>query len=281
MRGQRTLAVAALALGAAPGLALGADNGAEETTESPWRIGIAFGYGQRTNPLIQSDDITVLVDIDIAWFGERWFFDNGDVGRTLHDGERFTLNVIGRFNSDRIFFSKTDTEYVSLFSSAGFVSTDEALLSAPQPIEVPDRDYAFEVGLELLSDGDWGFLQAAVHHDASDKHGGSELYVNYGRSFRRQRWFVEPSVGVSWKSADLNDYYWGVRPHEASIWLPEYRAGAGANVEARIAASYQIDRHWAFHAAAQYERLSSEAAASPLVEERSVKSGFAGFSFRF
>ncbi|HEX6996556.1 MAG TPA: MipA/OmpV family protein [Gammaproteobacteria bacterium] len=280
MRGQPTLAVAALILGAAPAIALGAGDDAEEA-ESPWRIGVAFGRGERSNPLIQSDDIDILVDIDIAWFGERWFFDNGDVGRTLRDGERYTLNVIGRFNSDRVFFSKTDTEYVSLFSRNGLVATDGAGLAAPQPVEVPDRDYAFEVGLELLSDGDWGFLQAAVHQDVSDKHGGYELYFNYGRSFRRQRWFLEPSVGVSFKSAELNDYYWGVQPHEASVALPEYEAGAGFNTEARLAARYQIDRHWAFHVAAEYERLSGEAAASPLVAERSVRSGFAGFSYRF
>jgi hypothetical protein len=29
--------------------------------ERSWRIGAAFGYGERTNPLIQSDDIPVLV----------------------------------------------------------------------------------------------------------------------------------------------------------------------------------------------------------------------------
>src|SRR5690606_15364980 len=123
--------------------------------------------------------------------------------------DRFTLNAIGRFNSDRVFFSKTDTEYVSIFSFAGTMPAET--------IEVPDRDYAFEAGLELLSDGDWGFLQAAVHHDISNTHDGYEVYFNYGRSFRRQRWFFEPSLGASYKSADMNDYYWGVRPEEANI----------------------------------------------------------------
>ncbi len=101
--------------------------------ESPWKIGIAFGYGERSNPLVQSDDIEILVDVDIAWFGERWFFDNGDVGRTLLDNERFMLNTTVRLNSNRVFFSKTDTEYVQIFSSF-------APAQLPEPIEVPDRD---------------------------------------------------------------------------------------------------------------------------------------------
>jgi outer membrane protein len=258
---------------AAAARAHGAGAAAVPDAESPWKIGLAFGYGERSNPLVQSEDIDILVDVDIAWFGKRWFFDNGDVGRTLLDGERLTLNAVARFNSDRVFFSKTDTEYVSLFGFAGTLP--------PERIVVPDRDYAFEAGVELLADGVWGFVQAAAHGDVSGTHDGYELYANYGRTMRRERWFFEPSVGASWKSADLNDYYWGVRPEESSLALPEYRVGAGWNTHARLATSYQLTRHWTFVVAAQYERLSAEAARSPLVEERSVKSGFAGFNYRF
>jgi outer membrane protein len=246
---------------------------AAESGESPWQIGIAFGYGERSNPLVQSDDIPVLIDIDIAWYGKRWFFDNGDVGRTLFNGDGLTLNAIGRINSDRVFFSKTDTEYVSIFNFAGTLPAE--------PIEVPDRDYAFEAGFELLSDGDFGFIQAAAHRDVSGTHDGYELYFHYGRTFRRQRWFVEPSFGLSFKSDDLNDYYWGVRAEEANLVLPEYRAAAGWNSHARLSARYQLTRNWTFVVAAQHERLSGAAAASPLVERRSLNSGFAGFSYRF
>ena len=267
--GHGFLTAAAVALAAAAPVVQGAE---ATDTESPWKIGIAFGHGERSNPLVQSEDIDILVDIDIAWFGERWFFDNGDVGLTLRDDERFTLNLIGRFNSDRVFFSKTDTEYVSLFTSAG---------ASSETIEVPDRDYAFEVGFEVLSDGDWGFLQLAAHRDASDRHRGYEFYANYGRTFRRQRWFFEPSFGVSWKSENLNDYYYGVREDEANTLLPTYRADGGFNTHARFATSYQLDRHWTFLLAAEYERLNGEAGNSPLVAERAVRSGFTGFNSRF
>ncbi|HEX6994687.1 MAG TPA: MipA/OmpV family protein [Gammaproteobacteria bacterium] len=267
----RFLAAAAVALAAAPFTARG-DEAAEADRESRWEIGVAFGYGERTNPLIQSDDIDILVDIDVAWFGKRWFFDNGDVGYTLRDAERFTLNLIGRINSDRVFFSKTDTKNVSIFSFGA---------ATVAPIEVPDRDYAFEAGAELLTDGDWGYLQLAAHHDVSDRHHGYELYANYGRPVRRGRWHFEPSFGFAWKSADLNDYYWGVRPEEAGVFLPEYHAGAGFNTHARFVASYMLDRHWTLLLAADHERLSSEAAASPLVADRTVRSGFAGISYRF
>ena len=73
---------------------------------------------QRTNPLIQSEDIPVIVDLDIAWFGERWFFDNFDLGFALIDNARFTTNIVARVNSDRAFFGKTNTRYVNFALTA-------------------------------------------------------------------------------------------------------------------------------------------------------------------
>src|SRR5690606_40863727 len=67
-------------------------------------------------------------------------------------------------------------------------------------------------------------LQVSAHHDASRRHDGYEIYASYGRPARRGRWLVEPSFGFAWKSRELNDYYWGVRPHESSTLLPEYRS---------------------------------------------------------
>ncbi|HEY8520579.1 MAG TPA: MipA/OmpV family protein [Gammaproteobacteria bacterium] len=275
IRERTAVAAVSLSIWAAPAVAVAAGQDAGEATASPWKVGIAFGYGRRSNPLIQSEDIDILIDVDVAWFGERWFFDNGDVGRTVLERDGYTLSVVGRLNSDRVFFSKTDTENVSLLANG------EPDPTTSEPLEVPERDYAFEVGLELLSDGGWGFLEAAWYHDASGTHGGDELFLSYGRSFVVGRWLLEPSVSMSWKSRELNDYYWGVHADEASVVLPEHRVAAGFNTEARLAASYWIDRHWAFHVAARCERLSGAAAASPLVTERTVRGAFAGFGYHF
>ena len=132
--------------------------------QKSWRFGVGLGYGERTNPLIQSDDIPVIVDLDIAWFGKRWFFDNGDLGFALFDNERFTTNIVARVNSDRAFFSKTNTRYVNFSlrrrrgSAARRPPTRHRRASdrAPLALKVPKRDYAVELGLEMLLDGEWG-----------------------------------------------------------------------------------------------------------------------------
>ena len=245
-----------------------------EATKSNWRLGAALGYGIRSNPLVQSDDIPIVVDLDIAWFGERWFFDNGDLGLTFADNDTLTASVIARVNSDRVFFGKTETRYVNLDLAGG-------PLAETVEFKPPDRDYAIELGVEALADGSWGALQLSAFHDVSGTHGGYELYANYSFGWRRQRLYIEPSLGVSYKSADLNDYYWGVTPDEAGLVAFGYEADAGINWHARFMVGYQLDMRWAVSLVTEYERLNDEAAASPIVESDSVLGWFAGLSYRF
>ena len=245
-----------------------------ESSESRWQLGIALGYGLRTNPLVQSDDIPIIVDIDIAWFGDHFFFDNGDLGLTFVDNEYVTTSLVGRVNSDRVFFGRTDTKFVT-------VSLAGQALSSTFEVSIPDRDYAGELGFELIADGRWGQLQLSAHHDVSGIHNGYDVEFDYGYGWRNQRFYVQPSFGLSFKSEDLNNYYWGVRADEANAALPEYTAGAGVNAFARMQFSYQITRNWMFSVVGEVERLNDEAAGSPIVEEQYVFGYFAGFGYRF
>ena len=245
-----------------------------EPPESRWQLGVALGYGLRTNPLVQSDDIPILVDIDIAWFGDHFFFDNGDLGLTFVDNRYVTTSLVGRVNSDRVFFGRTNTKFV-VIDLAG------APLSAAIELTIPDRDYAAELGLELLADGRWGQLQLTAFHDVSGTHEGYEVEFDYGYGWRNQRFYIEPSFGLSFKSEDLNNYYWGVRADEANAALPAYTAGSGVNTFARLQFSYQISRNWMFSFVGEVERMNDEAADSPIVEERNVFGYFAGFGYKF
>jgi len=253
--------------------------------ERRWRLGAAFGYGERTNPLIQSEDIPVIVDLDIAWFGKRWFFDNGDVGFTMLDGPRSTTSLVARLNSDRVFFGKTNTKYVN-FAYVG-KGTIEPLpasdFAAPEPVavDVPDRDYAIELGVESLIDGEWGEATLSAFHDVSGTHGGYELSAYYSRRWTVGRLTLAPTVGVSYKSADLNDYYWGVHADEANLALPEYHAGGGFGFEGGLVTNYYLTRHLRLALSVNYERLVDDVAESPLSEDDYVLGYFSGLAWTF
>ncbi|MBT8145152.1 MAG: MipA/OmpV family protein [Gammaproteobacteria bacterium] len=259
-----------------------AEPGSQRVTESPWHVAIAVGYGEYSNPLIQSDDVPIVVDLDIAWFGERAFFDNGDAGYTLHDGDDFTLSVVGRINSDRVFFNRTKTRLVT-FSQLVTDTTTGAIseVNVTQPLAIPDRDYAIEAGLELLTSGEWGHLQMSLYHDISGVHEGYEIYANYARPFRSGRWLVEPSFAASYKSDRRNDYFWGVAADEASPALPRYTARSGIGFSGRLMLGYQLTKHWVAVGVVQSEKLPSTVSNSPLVKDESVVGHYVGLQYRF
>jgi len=256
--------------------------------ERHWRLGAGLGYGNRSNPLIQSDDIPVIVDLDVAWFGKRWFFDNGDIGFTLVDRPRFTTSVVAQLNSDRVFFGKTNTRYVNFaYSGYGRAETplvdpeDGAVVTGPVEVVIPDRDYAIELGFETLVDGDWGAATLRAFHDVSGTHGGYELSADVSRRWTAGRVSFSPSLGVAYKSARMNDYYWGVNADESSPALPAYEAGGGFAFEGGLQANYYLSRQLRLAVSINYERLAREVAASPLAEDDYVLAYFSGLAWTF
>jgi outer membrane protein len=260
--------------------------------ERRWRLGAALGYGERSNPLIQSDDIPVVLDIDVAYFGNRWFFDNGDLGLQLLDNAVTTTNLVARVNSDRAFFSKTNTRYVSFSIMGGGLTTalydprtgapvpPEATLP-PQPLKPPKRDYAIELGFESLFSGEWGQATLRAFHDVSGTHDGYEVSADYSYRMSRGRFSLSPMVGVSWKNAALSDYYWGVHADEVSFTLQPFEARGGVGWEAGLRTNYHLTKSTRLAVSANYERLHHSVAQSPLVKRDYVFGYFAGIGWQF
>jgi len=255
--------------------------------ESHWRLGLAAGYGRRTNPLIQSDDIPVLVDVDIAYFGKRWFFDNGDLGVEIANNDRFTTNIVARVNSDRAFFSKTNTKYVTFTQLSGGVTVPirdpgtGTPLAEPEPLKPPRRDYAIELGFETLFDGDWGAASVRAFHDISNTHDGYEIGVTYDYRITRGRFSFSPSFGLAYKDRRMTDYYWGVHKEESSLTLQPYVADGGLSFEVGLKTNYYMTKNFRVAMALNYERLSDSVGRSPLVEQPYVFGYFAGLAWSF
>jgi len=261
---------------------------ASETEQSSkWDISVALGYGQRSNPLLNADEINLAIDLNIAWYGERWFFDNGDLGYTLVDNYSSTLNIVARVNSDRVFFSKTNTQYISLFDSGldgQPIVTDVlpvGLQNQFSEFNIPNRDYALEIGLEYLQDGNWGQFTADIYQDSIGTHDGLQATINYSYPIQLGRWLIEPGIAALWKSKKLNNYYWGLNISETQNLLPVYNADSGINLQARLLMVYPINKKWSFVSAVDFEKLSSEIKNSPIVEEDNVFAWYSGFRYRF
>ena len=263
------------------------------SSERSWNLGVSVGYGQRSNPLVGADPLTMVAVIDLSWYGKRWFFDNGDVGFTLEDNELFTLNSVLKMNGERLYFEHANSLLVSFVdetnsgTDAGETPTDGNGGSDGGDgfknieYDIPDRNIALEAGVEFLTDGDWGFFNVAAFSDVSDTHGGYQLDVGYGQSFLWRQWVFSGSLDLSWKSEQLNNYYYGVRKSESNNEFPEYHADAGVNVSARILARYYLTKHVSMAALLEAELLSDAVADSPFVDDDVVTTAYVGVKYNF
>lgn len=282
------------------------NNDTAQAGQRNWQLGVSLGYGTRSNPLIDADDLTLVAVIDASWYGERVFFDNGDLGFTFQDNPRYTLNGVLRANTERLFFEQADSLLVSFTTSVGQGASGDGPVqdgvdgnpntgldgSDPdggstdsgqdsETIEIPKRRYAVEAGIEFLTDGRWGFLQTSVTQDISNRHEGFEANLTLGRSghWRRMTWTV--SAGLSYRSDNLNDYYYGVLSDESQTNLPAYRADDGINYHAAALLRYYLTRSLSLGLVVEYERLSSAIANSPFVADDRVITSYGGIKYTF
>ena len=286
----------------------GSQTDSASSEERPWQLGVSLGYGLRTNPLIDSDDLPIVAVIDFSWYGERWFFDNGDLGITLADNQTYTLNAVTRINSERLFFENPNSLLINFPTNAssgdgepnpglepGEGVTDGATDSpggdddAPGPtspttsvnIDIPDRDPAVEAGFELLTDGRWGFFQATATHDISDRHKGYEIDLTLGKAMHFNRFTITTSGGISWRSDELNNYYYGLRPEESAAQSSSYIADSGINWHLRTLIRYYLSRQLSAGAVLEYQQLSDSVSGSPFVTDDQVTTAYVGVKYTF
>ncbi len=259
--------------------------------ERPWDFGIALGYGELSNPFLGSDDVPTHLTVDFAWYGEKFFFDNGTLGYTLIDTPRFGFQVISHYSSDRIYHSFFNDLGVRRFDANGNSIVDPSTLPpvdvSPAPpvvipeLELPDRDFALNVGLELLAAGQFGELQASLTTDATSKHEGHEAIISFSRHWQLQRLGITTSVGATWKSEELVGYYYGLEPDENPGLIISYDGESTTNTDFTLGLNYPLRKNTSLIGQFSYVRLGSGIRNSPLIESDHTRSVFLGVFFHF
>lgn len=263
--------------------------------ESPWRVGLSAGVGRRSNPLINADDIPIYLVLQLSYFGDRFFFDNGDFGWALTEGDQWQANLIAGIGGERSFYSfhndgPLSISPVALTSGAAaeldsnpesVVSENDASGEAAQTVEAPERDLTVEGGIELLFSQGSSEFQLQLLTDISGRHHGQEVWGSWAVVKKTENWRIIPSIGLNWKSSAAANYYYGVEPGEARLGLPAYSVGSATNVFARLSMTYTLSEHWQIVSLLQYEKLASEISNSPSVEDDHVTTGYIGLYYEF
>jgi MipA family protein len=247
-----------------------------------WNVSVALGAGEITNPLYNSENIPLVVIPHVSYYGKRFFLDDLDVGFTLFDGQSNNFSLIATPDYDRAYFYRTDPQnfFVTGLSPAGateYTRLAGSTVELPSPSAVklptPARHFTYLAGPEWTFKYGPATGQLDVLHEITDQDNGTEIRAGLGIPILRIKGTLAANLGVTWKSAAIVNYYYGM----PGIYQP----GSTLDPFAKLSYTIPLSTKWRFDAFYQYERLGNAIANSPIVAEHSVATMFVGAIYTF
>ncbi len=129
-----------------------------------------------------------------------------------------------------------------------------------------DRNWSIDAGIGASWMTKIGRFGLSGVTDMLGRHKGQELEFSYTVLFKLGGLDFIPSAGMRWKSQDLVDYYYGVRPREAMAGRPAYEGENALDPFVRLTMRHKLTGRWSLLAFAQYEWLDDEIKSSPIVD---------------
>ena len=242
------------------------DGGGPEGGPPRWSLGVAAAVSD--SPYAGEGTRVVPVPL-VGYNGERFHFRGLSGGWRIVNTENFELSAIGNIRFDG--FEVDDLGRRELARNG----LDYRLLE--------DRDNGFDLGLGMKWSGSAGELEAKILADATDTSGGQEFKLEYGYPFQIGQGNLTPSVGVTWMSDDMANYYYGTLDKEVARGVVDYKPDALAIPEIGIGYFRPIGEKWALMGSVKYSMLPDEIKNSPFIERDtdSTVSMFIGFSRGF
>ena len=144
-----------------------------------------------------------------------------------------------------------------------------------------ERQPGLDLGASYEYRGEWGAVYAEVLRNATDASRGSEYRFGFRYDMRAGRLTLRPYVQLALRDAKLNNYYYGVRPAEATPLRPAYEPGAGTNSTIGVYGAYALSERWRLLAGIEVTRWSQGVRASPIVTRRFDNALMAGVMYDF
>jgi outer membrane protein len=237
-----------------------------------WDISVSLGAGTRTNPIRGKSNIPLVVIPQISYYGKRFFLESLDLGYTLYDGAANTFNLVGTPGYDRAFFYSGDLQNIFVTGATQFTTTPIEPGAEPREFPVSPRHTTYLAGPE------WTFShgplvgQLDLLYEVTGRHKGYEVRTAVAAPIIQAKSSLVASAGLTWKSAEVVRYYYGVKDL--------YEPGSAVNPFLKLGYSLPLSDRWALTAFAHYEFLDDAVGDSPIVEERHVATVFAGVVFK-
>lgn len=258
--------------------------------EYSWDVGIAAGIGARTNPLVDGDSLPNLLLLDVAWYGQHGYFDNGEVGYKWLEQDSSGFETYVTLDREAAFFNFWHPgNFTISFSSAsptpGAPNPDNPDVD-DQSLEVSSKDiasrrWAIHAGGRYhlyADDSEWTF---SIESDVSSVHKGHKAAITYQYLWRGDNWSFRLKPSLTWKSDGLVNYYYGLSARDSLASEQTYFAKGGLQPAISILYTRRINQNWQWIVNASYQKLHAGMTDSPLVERSNISSVFFGAGYRF
>lgn len=257
------------------------------TPVNQWQLGVAVGLGVRTNPLVDGDNIPLIILPDIAWYGESAYFDNGELGYQWIQQPNQALATFIHLDSERAFFSFWHPANVLFPLSAESIQDPDVTVSElPNTPElsknaVAARDWAINAGVRwhyYSQNSEW---TVSAEHDVSGVHQGGKLKLSYQHHMQWQNWSISLTPALVWKSTQLINYYYGIDTADNVDKQYYYQGKAGWQPSLSVTMQKPINDKWQWLLRASYQHLPAGMSNSPLVKQHNIHTAFFGLAYRF
>lgn len=125
-------------------------------------------------------------------------------------------------------------------------------------------------------------VRVSYFHDILGVSDGSGARVSISHRFPiGQAFSISPFVGAEWQSRRLVNYYYGVRPDEATASRPEYHGRDSVNLQGGFFAGYRLTPTWSLFGSVSVKWLDDGIYDSPIVLDRYSAFSFIGVGWRF
>ncbi len=226
--------------------------------DNQWHFGIGVGVESQISPYLGVDDQTGLIPAIMIEKG-NFSLRGPNMNYRLFDNQKLSVSALARIREESL------------------ESNDSDELDG-----IEDRDTTLEVGFGLGYKTAIGDVNFKIYNDAEGTHDGFETSLGLQNKFRlSQGWSLTPTAQVSYRSEDLNDYYFGVSDAEATAERSAYTAGSTTSFQVGVAAQYKISRQQMLILDAKYSTLGGEIEDSPIVDASSFTGVKAIYIYRF
>jgi MipA family protein len=250
-----------------------------------WEFAIALGLGGRSNPLVDGDDIPLLLIPKISYYGESIFFEDLTLGYTFHDRPSLMISAITTLNYDSLYFNRRDGRNIFVdLSSEVALPGDAASGNSEGQISVNDinhRSTTLLAGIEFINYNSWGEFQLQLLTDINQISNGHQIGLNVLFPYNTYQWDISYELGIIWKSEDLVNYYYGISLEESNSLISPYFTEASLNSFLKFNMTRTLSKNWRTDILIKTEWLGKEITNSPLVEDKMVSTLFFGATYHF